>query len=350
VRVTAALALAAALGAAAVAADEHPAIARAERAVARGDVDPERDLGPLVQALELAQTAERKRELVGAIVDLGRVDAPTPNAVKSFLRDRGAPVLLEVARTGDDPFLQGDALYALREMRAPRPVLERAAAIAEADPDPFVQSRGEILRNWLAGQPAEDPAAAAGAPADAAKAQAAIAYLDKRGIAVSTQALRDAARRADPEVVRALLDAGIAADTGVAAGEETPLELALSIGCTSQGEETDWLVETVQLLVAAGADVDRRDDNANTPLVHAVHWCKGTRIVALLVDAGAEVSAKNGSGLSAFGLAIVTGKLDAAEVLVGKGARVDAAEKAMLDASARDARAKQLVARAAARR
>ena len=109
----------------------------------------------------------------------------------------------------------------------------------------------------------------------------------------------------------------------------------------------DWLVETVQLLVAAGADVDRLDDNANSPLMQAAHWCPGARLVGLLADAGADLRHKNGSGLSAFGLALLGGKLDAAEVLVAKGARIGAEEKAMLDASVTDARGRQLVARAA---
>jgi hypothetical protein len=95
-------------------------------------------------------------------------------------------VLLEVARTGNDPFLQGDAISALRGMAVPRAVLEQAAAIAEADPNDFVKSRGEILRNYIRGLPAEDAAATA-RPVETAAAKAAVAYLDKLGVGVSTE-------------------------------------------------------------------------------------------------------------------------------------------------------------------
>ena len=194
-----ALAAAALLAAASPARAEHPAIERADRAADAGRVEPERDLAPLLEALAVSRFAEERRRMIGIVVDLGRADAQTSNAIKSWLLEHATPVLLEVARTGDDAFLQGDALYALREMRAPRAVLEQAAAIAEADPDDFVRSRGEILRNWIAGLPPEEEAAGRVAAADPGREAAAIAYLDKRGIAISTQALRDAAMEVTDE-------------------------------------------------------------------------------------------------------------------------------------------------------
>ena len=270
-------------------------------------------------------------------------DSESPNAVKQFLKEKAPPVLLEVARTGANPFLQGDAISALRGMGVPRAVLEQAAAIAEADPDAFVQSRGEILRNFIASMPVEDAAGATQA-ADPAKKATAIAYLDKRAIAVSTQALRDAARRADPEAVQALLDAGIAPDTGAAEATQTPLYFALALACHDQGAETDWLVETVRLLVAAGADVNRLDDNRNPPLIHAAHYC-GPRIVALLADAGAAVDARNGSGITPLALALIMGNFDAAEALVAKGGRLVREDQTMVS-GVTDPRGKALIQKA----
>jgi hypothetical protein len=338
-----AAAVAAALGVAARAGAEHPAIARAERAVEAGAVDPERDLAPLLQALARSRNVDERRELVGAIADLGAADAESPNAVKQYLVRSAPPVLLEVARTGADPFLQGDAISALRGMDVPRSVLEQAAAIAEADPDEFVQSRGEILRNYIASMPVEDTAAAKRV-ADPVKERAAVAYLDERGIAASTEALRDAAGRADPDTVRALLDAGIAPDTGAADATQTPLYFATAQACHSQGAETDWLVETVSLLVAAGADVNRLDDNRNTPLFHAAHYC-GPRIVGVLVEGGAQVGARNGSGVSPLAMALIVGNLDAAEALVARGARL-AKEDGPMVSGVTDPRGRALIARA----
>jgi hypothetical protein len=228
-------------------------------------------------------------------------------------------------------------------MGVPRGVLEQAAAIAEADPDPFVQSRGEILRNYIQSLPAEDAASATRAVDPGTKA-AGIAYLDKRNIAVSTQSLRDAARRADPETVKALLDAGIAPDTGAADASQTPLYFALAQACHSQGAETDWLVETVRLLVGAGADVGRLDGNKNPPLMHAAQYC-GPKVVALLVDAGARVDARNGSGVTPLAMALIMGNFDAAEALVAKGARIGKDDEMMVS-GVTDPRGKALIQKA----
>jgi hypothetical protein len=336
-----ALAFVAATGVAAHA--EHPAIARAERAIASGQIDPARDLAPLLDALRKSRSVDEKRELVGAIADLGEADGGSPNAVKAYLAEQAAPLLLEVIRTGGNNFLQGDAVHALRGMSVPRAVLEQAAALAEADPDSYVQSRGEILRGYLASLPVEDAATATRATEPQAKA-AAIAYLDERGLTASTDALRDAARRADPEAVKALLDAGLAPDAGAADASQTPLYAALAQGCHLQGAETDWLVETVGILIAAGADVNRLDDNRNPPLIHAAHYC-GPRIATLLVDAGAKVDARNGSGITPLALALIMGNFDAAEALVAKGARLGKDEATMVS-GVTDPRGKALIAKA----
>lgn len=342
-RAAAALLVALVPALATMAAAEHPAIARAERAVESGAVDPARDLQPLLDALRRARSVDEKRELVGALADLGESDGASPNAVKEYLAENAAPLLLDVVRTGANPFLQGDAVHALRGMNVPRSVLEQAAAIAEADPDSFVQSRGEILRNYIQRLPAEETAATTRAVDPSAKA-AGISYLDKLGITVSTESLRAAARRADPEATKALLAAGIAPDTGAGEGSETPLYFAVSHACHAQGAETDWLVETVRLLLAAGADPKRLDDNRNSPLIHAAHYC-GPRIVALLVEAGTPIDAKNGSGVSPLALALVVGNFDAAEALIAKGARLKKEDQPMVS-GVTDPRGKALIRRA----
>ena len=144
------------LAAAAAAHAEHPAITRAESAVESKNVDPARDIAPLLDALKRSKDVDEKRELVDTISDLGEADGESPNSVKQYLMQNAPPVLLEVAKTGNNAFLQGDAITALREMGCSRAILEQAAAIAEADPDSFVQSRGEILRNYIKSMPVED--------------------------------------------------------------------------------------------------------------------------------------------------------------------------------------------------
>ena len=137
------------------AAADNIAIARARQAVESGTVVPERDLAPLVAALGQARDADEQVRLIEVIVELGSTGGSSPADAKAYLLERSTPLLLNLARTGETAFLKGDAIFALRDMGAPRSVLEQAAAIAEADPDDFVQSRGEILRGFIAQMPAE---------------------------------------------------------------------------------------------------------------------------------------------------------------------------------------------------
>ncbi len=344
VSVSALVVLLLAAGAARPARAKPTAVTRAQRAIAAGHVVPARDLAPILDALRHARTTDERRELVDAIGELGDARGESPNSVKSYLAEEAPPLLLELARDGNDPFLQGDALSALRGMTVPRAVLEQAAAIAEADPDAFVRSRGEILRGYIATLPAEDEGATS-RRVDPERARAAIARLDELGVGVTTEALRIAARDGNADIVAALLDAGVAPDTGVRDLTQTPLYLATFVGCSTQGEETDWLVDTVRHLVAAGADLGITDDNGNTVLTSATQMC-GPRIVTVLVDGGAKLDVRNGSGLTPLGMALVMGKLDAAELLVARGARLGAQERAMVQPSATSARAKALVKRA----
>ena len=66
---------------------------------------------------------------------------------------------------------------------------------------------------------------------------------------------------------------------------ETPLYHATYEACMIQGAETGWLVETLQLLVDAGADLTFEDDNQNTVMTHAANQC-GPRIIKVLAKAG----------------------------------------------------------------
>ena len=323
---------------------KHPTVEHAERAIAAGRVVPSRDVRPILDALRRSRDVEERRELVDAVADMGETDGEAPNAVKSYLIEEAPPVLLEVARTGNDPFLQGDAISALRGMAVPRAVLEQAAAIAEADPNDFVKSRGEILRNYIQGLPKED-AAATSRPVETAAAKTATAYLDKVGVGISTDALREAARDGNAEIVKALLDAGVAPDTGVKNLDDTPLYQATRMGCGNQKGETDWLVDTVRHLVAAGADLAIEDDNHNTALLFAAEEC-GPRIITILLDGGAKPNARNGSGLTPLGFAFMGNHLDNAEVLIAKGARLTADERTMVKSFATSPRARALLDKA----
>ncbi len=94
-------------------------------------------------------------------------------------------------------------------------------------------------------------------------------------------ALHQSAASARPEVLRTLLDAGLAVDARDAAGD-TPLHLAV------QGDDA---VARVDVLLAAGADAGARNTAGLTPL-HAAALVGAVAVVERLLAAGADVNAR----------------------------------------------------------
>ena len=127
---------------------------RAKRAIAAGNVVPERDLAPLVDVLRGPSSEDDLRSAIDKIETLADASGASPAAVKHYLLDQSTPLLLKIAATGPSAFARGDAVTALRDMGASRAVLEQAATIAEHDRDDYVRSRGEILRNFIKSMPA----------------------------------------------------------------------------------------------------------------------------------------------------------------------------------------------------
>ncbi len=314
-------------------------VARAKEAIESGSVEPARDLRPLIEALRRAESEDDQSYLVDSIELLGEANGTSPAAVKKFLLREATPVFLEIAKTAKSVFLRGGVLLALRDMGASRSVLEEAAAIAEADTDSYVQSRGEILRNLIASMPAEAELDEIG-PTDPEKERRAIEYLKSRRLGVSADQLRISALEGDAEAVQALLDAGVDPNAGEAS--ESPLVRAVFSGCGKVGGESESLIRTVQILIAAGADPNRKDDNNNTALMSAAQMC-GPVIVGELVSAGAEVNYKNGSGISPLAMALIIGKYEAAQALVDKGARLDKPQVEMLSGVASNPQAQEII-------
>ena len=132
---------------------------RAKRAIAAGNVVPERDLAPLVDVLRAPASTDDLRTAIDKIETLGSASGSSPAAVKHYLLEQSTPLLLKIGATGPTVFARGDAVMALRDMGASRAVLDQAATIAEKDRDDYVRSRGEILRNFMKSMPAGGAAA-----------------------------------------------------------------------------------------------------------------------------------------------------------------------------------------------
>eukprot|EP01063_Lacrimia_lanifica_P012889 TRINITY_DN19587_c0_g1_i1.p1 TRINITY_DN19587_c0_g1~~TRINITY_DN19587_c0_g1_i1.p1 ORF type:complete len:366 (+),score=108.25 TRINITY_DN19587_c0_g1_i1:83-1180(+) len=114
----------------------------------------------------------------------------------------------------------------------------------------------------------------------------------KRSKKQLSTALFNAVRAGDAQQARQLLDGGANVDYKGGMFAERPLHVAASKGN----------LEVARLLVAYGADVTARCERRNTPLHEAVEG-HSPAVVMLLVDGGAEIHAKNKTGVDPLGLA-----------------------------------------------
>jgi hypothetical protein len=314
---------------------------RAKEAIEAGNVDAARDIGPLIEMLRTSKDDDDQKHLVSAIIDLGRANGTSPAAVKEYVIAQMTPILLSIAANrSNSTFLRGDAILGLRDMGASRQSLEQVTAMALKDSDDYVKSRGEILQNYISSMRTDSPAATL-KPKSAEGEKDALEYLRAREIDVSADSLHRAAFESNYEDVKQLLKAGVPVDGG--GGNDTPLLAALT-GCTREGE-TDLVVDVVDLLVTKGADVKRKDDNANTPLITAAQYC-GAKVMNRLLAAGADVNAMNGSSMTPLMIALVMGRFDAADALVAKGAKLNTQQAEVMKNSVSDARGKAIVAKA----
>ncbi len=301
-------------------------VAQIEARVEQGSVDPARDLAPLLDGLRAAKDDSTKATYIDAIEELGDTRGSSPAAVKSWLVAHAPPVLLDVARGAAGWSVRGDALMTLRSLDASDAVFDEAIALAKAaqgDGAGFIQSRGELLQDWKDNRGNHGTKPGIARPMDAAKEQRALEFLRARNIGASADAMNRALGDAEVEVVQALIDAGVDANTAGPAGM-TPLATATMVSC-AQKNPLQRQLAVIDLLLAHGADVRHTDAQGNTVLMGAVQSCP-LPIIEKLVAAGAASDPVNAQQFTPLKMAFVSGHWDIAEYLVGKGARITATE------------------------
>lgn len=140
-------------------------------------------------------------------------------------------------------------------------------------------------------------------------------------VPLAAQPLLDAARKSDLEALDALLEAG--ADPNVKGMVGTALHILALKGSTAGAAR----------LLDAGADVNAWSDQLGTPLlaatsgggVHGKPDLRRSEIVALLIDAGAEVTRQTkNKDMSALHFATVAGDVASVALLIEAGADIDA--------------------------
>lgn len=298
-------------------------VERAKAAIERGDVDPARDLAPLVAALRTARGGGLDT-LIDGIEELGRYDGSSPASVKGYLQQQAPPGLIQVAQGQASWTIRGDALMALRSLNAADDFLDRAAAVAAADTSKeagYIRSRGELLLSWKQSRP--QPATGTVQPIDAAVERRALAFLRRRGLSVSLSQLQASALEGKADEVEALMDAGLSAGAHGIGG--SILGMAAGMGCVTSPADPEGRLATLRLLIQRGADVKARDSLGNTPLLTTAQHCP-LAVVRLLVEAGAPVNAVNQQGIGPLSMALLGNKWDVVEYLVEKGARVKKAD------------------------
>ncbi len=127
----------------------------------------------------------------------------------------------------------------------------------------------------------------------------------------------EAAALGDVQHLRAALDAEPKASTGVSSDGWTALHLAAFFG----------RLDAMRMLLERGAVPHARSTNAmgNTPLHAVLAGPSGMEGVRLLVNAGADVNARQHGGYTALQSAAQHGALDVIDLLLDAGADVDAA-------------------------
>jgi HEAT repeat protein len=221
----------------------------------------------------------------------------------------------------------GTILFALKdrggEAKAALPALEAylpRAGGRRADAEATLAS----IRSGRVREPTLAPAAA-GRDADAETR--AHSYLRAKGVAFEESQFERALHEADLQVVSAFLDAGMSPNHVFA---ETHGQTALcSLMCWSpcdpkERPTQDKVRESLELLLASGADVNRTDANGITPLMHASSNGCDRVIMRTLLKAGARVGDKDKHGLSAFEHGVWSGH-DGLEELIAAGYRMPAA-------------------------
>jgi ankyrin repeat protein len=147
-------------------------------------------------------------------------------------------------------------------------------------------------------------------PAGAGAADAAVTQ-----VVAHKAPLVEAARARDSATVQNLLRESRAAVRQLAVDGTTALHWAVY-------NDDAALVER---LVAAGADVNARNDYGATPLSQAA-VVGNARVIKRLLSAGADVEAANADGQTALMVLARSSNVEAAKLLLRRGARVDARE------------------------
>lgn len=180
-----------------------------------------------------------------------------------------------------------------------RPALEAALQ----DPDKEVRGAAESALRNVVGRGNVPAAVAIAAPSTAATNESAgMAVLRARQVSFEPKWFYRALSELDVELIRAFLDAGMSPSASVV-DNGPPMRVMLSSSNACAPNVRPTRAETkamVKLLLERGADVNAGDANRNTAIIEAAGKGCDREVMRMLIKAGAQINAPNGSGLTPF--------------------------------------------------
>ncbi len=311
---------------------------------------------PIPKAAKVSVAATAKGTLVSAMKDKDHdLSVEAVGAYNKLYLDSPEIVatLADVAVSGADMAARQRALLCLRNRQGQAKAIVETIRPLTKSPEKDLAEDARTAIEWIdrggAGSPgsiaaggtaAPAPPAAAGSkaspasgssassPASAASGSSATTGREASGLAVLRERKLEfdepgfyrALSEADGEAIRAYLDGGMSPNMAFASSNRrSPLMiLFFSRAACAQGDEGRAIV---QLFIERGADVNQQDENKNTALMFAVGNCD-RQTLRLLLKAGAKLDHRNGSGLNALEMGIVSGN-PGLEELIAAGARLD---------------------------
>jgi len=104
-------------------------------------------------------------------------------------------------------------------------------------------------------------------------------------------------------------------------GGKSGVEHSIHVAAGGRGRKGN--IEAVKRYLAAGTDVDARDAEDKTPLLHAA-YSGHNEIAELLIAKGADINAKDNTGTTTLVCAVLGGKKGSVELLIVNGVDVNA--------------------------
>lgn len=152
-------------------------------------------------------------------------------------------------------------------------------------------------------------------------------YLADRRLSPTGSNLVGPIMNGDAETVEALLSAGV--DVNDTSELPKPVMRIAMQPCAAKEQSPEQMLTMMEVLLAHGAKVNEPPGAVLTPLIVAAQHCPAP-IVKRLIAAGAEIDYKNTLGQTALVNALIMSNYEAAEALIGAGAKLSAEGAAKL--------------------